>query len=250
MDLGLAGRVALVLASSKGIGRATAEALAAEGADLAIGARTAHELDATAAAIRKQSGRRVVAIPIDVTDARRAQECVDTVMRELGRIDILVNNAGGPPFGKFNDFDDEAWHAAFELSLHSTVRMTRLVLPHLPRDGHGRIINIISFSVRTFVPGSMLSTAMRAGVVGMSKLLAEEIGPLGITVNNVAPGLILTDRLKHFGAKPEQAQAVPLRRFGRADEVASVVTFLASERASYVTGMTIAVDGGAVRAIS
>ncbi|BDE07717.1 short-chain dehydrogenase [Vulcanimicrobium alpinum] len=250
MDFGLAGRAALVLAASKGLGRATAEALANEGADVAIGARDAGELDATAAAIRERTGCRVVAIPVDVTDAVQSQRFVETALGELGRIDILVNNAGGPPFGRFDDFDDDAWFAAFELSLRSTVRMTRLVLPHLPHDGHGRIINVVSMSVRSLLPGSMLSTAMRAGVVGMAKLLAEEVGAHGITVNNVAPGLILTDRLKHFGAKPEQAEAIPLRRFGRPDEFASVVAFLASERASYVTGMTIPVDGGAIRAIS
>ena len=248
MDLGLTGRVALVLAASKGLGRATAAALAAEGADVAIGARDATTLEATAQAIRAESGRRVVAIPVDVTDAAQAQHFVETALRELGRIDILVNNAGGPPFGPFDAFDDGAWRRAFELNLLSTVRMTRLVLPHLPRDGHGRVINVISLTVKSVLAGSMLSTAIRAGVVGMAKLLADEVGPYGITVNNVAPGIILTDRVRQLGGTLVN-DTVPLRRMGTPEEFAAVVTFLASAKASYVTGATIPVDGGAIRAI-
>jgi 3-oxoacyl-[acyl-carrier protein] reductase len=249
MDLGLQGRVALVLAASKGLGRATAAALAAEGADIAIGSRDARVLEAAAAAIRAASGRRVLAIPVDVTDAAQSAAFVEAALREFGRIDILVNNAGGPPFGKFDDFDDAAWQRAFELSLLSTVRMTRLVVPHLPHDGGGRVINVISLSVKSVLSGSMLSTALRAGVVGMAKLLADELGPHGITVNNVAPGLILTDRLRETGAGDRVDQA-PLRRAGTPEEFGAVVAFLASARASYITGTTIPVDGGLIRAIS
>jgi 3-oxoacyl-[acyl-carrier protein] reductase len=248
VDLGLSGKVAVVLAASKGLGRACAEALAAEGADIAIGSRDGAALEATAAAIRAASGRRVVAVPVDVTDAAASAAFVDTVVREYGHIDVLVNNAGGPPFGTFDAFDDAAWQRAFELNLLSTVRMTRLALPHLPRGAHGRIINVISTSVMSYLAGSMLSTAIRAGVVGMAKMLADEVGQYAITVNNVAPGLILTDRLRETGAGDRVGQA-PMRRAGRPDEFAAVVTFLASERASYVNGATIPVDGGLVRSI-
>jgi 3-oxoacyl-[acyl-carrier protein] reductase len=263
VDLGLTGRVALVLAASKGLGRATASALADEGADVAIGARDAATLEATAAEIRARSGRRVIALPVDVGDAAASRAFVVDALRELGRIDILVNNAGGPPFGRFDDFDDEAWRAAFELNLLGTVRMTRLVLPHLPRDGSGRVINVTSVSIKHVLPGSMLSTAVRAGVIGMSKLLSDELGPYGITVNNVAPGLILTDRVRETGlgamvagglteeeGLEKMAATIPLRRVGRPEEFAAVVAFLASARASYITGTTIAVDGGATRALS
>jgi 3-oxoacyl-[acyl-carrier protein] reductase len=201
-------------------------------------------------------------VPIDVTDAAQASAFVDAALARFGRIDILVNNAGGPPFGPFDGFDDAAWQSAFELNLQSTVRMTRLVLPHLPRDGSGRIINVTSVAVRSLLPGAMLSTAIRNGVVAMTKALADEIGPSGITVNNVAPGMFLTDRVRDSALKAkiaggmseadalvELAGAIPLRRLGRPEEFAAVVAFLASERASYVSGVTIPVDGGISRSV-
>jgi 3-oxoacyl-[acyl-carrier protein] reductase len=252
MDLELEGRVALVLAASKGLGRACAEALADEGASLVIGSRDAVTLNATAEAIRRNSRFPVLAVPVDVTSAEASAAFVDAAVREFGRIDVLVNNAGGPPFAPFERFDDAAWRAAFELNLLGTVRMTRLALPHMPHDGGGRVINIVSFSVKSVLENSVLSTAMRSGVVGMAKLLADEVGPYGITVNNVAPGSILTDRLRETAgdALEQRAARIPLRRIGRPDEFASVVAFLASGRASYVTGTTIPVDGGAMRSIS
>jgi len=169
----------------------------------------------------------------------------------------LLNNAGGPPFSKFEDFDDEAWQNAFELSLLSFARTSRLVLPHMQKTGSGRIINIISGSVKSVLPNSVLSTSMRMGVVGMAKLMADEFGPYSITVNNVAPGMILTDRLKHTlpkDADPEEAlkeraKNIPLGRIGKPEELAALVTFLASEQAAYISGITIQVDGGANRGI-
>ena len=258
MDLQLQGKTALVLAASKGLGKACAAALVAEGADIIIGARNATTLEETAAELRALGKGRVLAVPVDVTDATQAADIVSAAAATFGKIDILVNNAGGPPFAPFETFDDAAWRSAFDLSLLSTVRFSRLVIPHMRKTGSGRIINIISLSVKTYVPNSILSTSMRMGVVGMAKMLATELGPDNITVNNVAPGSILTDRLKQTMSGPgapsfEEAMAqrtkdIPLGRIGKPEELAALVTFLASPLAGYITGTTIQVDGGAIKA--
>ena len=285
MDLQLKGKTALVLAASKGLGKACAIALAAEGADVVIGARNAETLNAAAEEIRTAAAAnhtaaaanhaatqgpaaaahtaaakvRILTIPVDVRQPEGAAAIVNATVKEFGKIDILVNNAGGPPFGKFESFDEAAWQSAFELSLLSTIRFSRLVIPHMRKTGSGRIINIVSLSVKTFLADSVLSTSLRMGVVGMAKMLSNELGPDQITVNNVAPGLILTDRVKdtlpfdsHPGATLEQllaerAKDIPLRRIGRPEELAAMVAFLASPLAGYITGATIQVDGGAVR---
>jgi 3-oxoacyl-[acyl-carrier protein] reductase len=259
MDLQLKGKTALVLAASKGLGKACAAALVAEGADIIIGARDATALENTAAALRSLGTGRVMAVPVDVTNATQAADIVSAAAAAFGKIDILVNNAGGPPFAPFESFDDEAWRSAFDLSLLSTVRLSRLAVPHMRKTGSGRIINIISLSVKTYVPNSILSTTMRMGVVGMAKMLATELGPDNITVNNVAPGSILTDRLKStiVTDKPgapsfEEAMAqrvkdIPLGRIGQPEELAALVAFLASPLAGYITGTTIQVDGGAIK---
>jgi 3-oxoacyl-[acyl-carrier protein] reductase len=259
MDLQLKGKTALVLAASKGLGKACATALAMEGADIVIGARDRETLERTAKEIRSLGKGRVLAVPVDVNKPEEAEGIVTAAISEFGRIDILVNNAGGPPFGKFESFDETAWQSAFELTLLSTVRFCRLVIPHLKKTGSGRIINITSLSVKTFLAGSILSTSLRMGVVGMAKLLSDELGPDNITVNNVAPGLILTDRVKDTlpknpspGITTEQlladrAKDIPLRRIGRPEELAALVAFLASPLAGYITGATIQCDGGAVR---
>jgi 3-oxoacyl-[acyl-carrier protein] reductase len=260
MDLQLTGKAALILAASKGLGKACAFALAAEGADVIIGAREQTTLDATAKHIAALGKGRVRAIRVDVTDAASVAAMVDTAAAEFGKIDILVNNAGGPPFGKFESFDDAAWQSAFELTLLSAVRFSRLVVPHMRPTGSGRIINITSLSTKTYLPGSVLSTSLRLGVIGMAKMLANELGPDNITVNNVAPGSILTDRLRHSmtstapGAPSfeeqlaEHAKGIPLGRIGKPEELAALVAFLASPLASYITGATIPVDGGAIKA--
>jgi 3-oxoacyl-[acyl-carrier protein] reductase len=260
MDLQLRGKTALVLAASKGLGKACATLLAEEGADVVIGARDRNTLESTAAEIKAMGKGRVLAIPVDVQRPDQAAAFVTAAVKEFGKIDILVNNAGGPPFGKFESFDEAAWQAAFELTLLSTVRFCRLVIPHLKKTGSGRIINIVSLSVKTYLENSVLSTSLRMGVVGMAKMLSNELGPHNVTVNNIAPGIILTDRVKDLLPKnlppgvtgedllAERAKDIPLRRVGQTQELAALVAFLASPLSSYITGTTIQVDGGAVRA--
>jgi 3-oxoacyl-[acyl-carrier protein] reductase len=257
MDLKLNNKVAIVLAASKGLGKSIALALSAEGAKVIIGSRDKDALSQTAAEIVQATGNKVVAIPVDISDVAQVTQFIAGAANAFGRIDILLNNAGGPPFDKFENFDDEQWQKAFELNLLSMARTSRLVLPHLQKTGSGRIINIISGSVKSVLASSVLSTAMRMGVVGMAKLMADEFGPYNITVNNVAPGLILTDRIKHTLPKDvdydkalnQKAKAIPLGRIGKPEELASLVTFLASEQAAYISGQTIQVDGGAARNI-
>ncbi len=255
MDLQLNGKVALVLAASKGLGRAVAASLAAEGADVIIASRNADELNKTAAEITQQTGRKVTAMPADVSQAGQVTGLIAAAGSQFGHIDILVNNAGGPPFAKFETFDDEQWQKAFETNLLSFARTSRQVLPYMQKAGGGRIINIISSSGKSVLANSVLSTSMRLGVTGMAKLMADEFGPYQITVNNVGPGTILTDRVKHTlppGQDPEEAlreraKSIPLGRIGKPEEFAAVVTFLASAQAAYISGTTIQVDGGAGR---
>jgi 3-oxoacyl-[acyl-carrier protein] reductase len=257
MDLKLHNKVALVLAASKGLGKAIATTLSAEGAIVVIGSRDKAGLDNTAAEITKLTGNSVLPLTVDVSDAGEIAAFVKHAADTFGRIDILLNNAGGPPFDKFENIDDEQWLQAFNLNLMSVTRASKLVLPYMKPTGSGRIINIISGSVKAVLAGSVLSTAMRMGVVGMAKLMADEFGPYNITVNNVAPGLILTDRIKHTlpkdvdteQAMKDKAKSIPLGRIGNPEELAALVAFLASEKASYISGQTIQVDGGASRAI-
>lgn len=257
MNLNLTNKVAVVLAASKGLGRAIATALSAEGAKVIIGSRNEAELQQTANEISAQTGNEVIAIPVDVSQSDQLNNFIEQAAAKFGRVDILLNNAGGPPFDKFENLDDEQWQKAFEQNLLSFARTSRQVLPYMQKTGSGRIINIISGSVKSVLANSVLSTTMRMGVVGMAKMMADEFGPYNITVNNVAPGLILTDRIKHTLPKnidPEQAikekaKAIPLGRIGKPEELAALVTFLASEQAAYISGTTIQVDGGANRGI-
>lgn len=257
MDLKLKDKVAIVLAASKGLGKAVALALSAEGAKVVISSRNADELNKTAAEIEAQTGNKVIAIPADVSNAAQITALIKSVADTFGHIDILLNNSGGPPFDKFENFSDEQWQKAFEVSLLSFARAAREVLPHMQKAGGGRIINITSVSVKSVLSNSVLSTSMRMGVVGMAKLMADEFGPYQITVNNVAPGLILTDRIKDTLPKgvdteqalKERAKSIPAGRIGKPEELAALVAFLASEQAAYITGTTIQVDGGANRGI-
>src|SRR5579863_6707959 len=263
MDLGLRNKVAIVLAASKGLGRASATALAAEGAHLTIGARGAQQLEKTAQEIQHTTGSRVLAVPTDVTRPQDIEAIVAATVHEFGRIDILVNNAGGPPAGKFESFGDAQWQSAFELNLLSTVRLVRLVLPHMRKTGSGRIITIVSTSVKQPIDGLLLSNAIRTGVVGLTKTLSVELAPDNITVNNVCPGRLLTDRLRqiyHIDERMQQgesleailtemAQGIPMGRLGKPEELGTFVAFLASQQAAYITGTTTHIDGGLVRSL-
>lgn len=263
MNLGLQDKVAIVLAASKGLGRASAEALAAEGARVVIGSRNSEQLAQTARDIHEKTGSAVLAVPTDVTKPNDLEAIVEATVREFGRIDILVNNAGGPPPGTFEQFGDAQWEAAFQLNLLSNVRMVRLVLPHMRQLQKGRIINIVSTSVKVPIDGLLLSNAIRTGVVGLAKTLSIELAPANITVNNVCPGRILTDRIRQTTRLPEKVQQgmseeevlreaardIPLGRVGKPEELAALVAFLASEQAGYITGTTIQVDGGLTRAL-
>jgi 3-oxoacyl-[acyl-carrier protein] reductase len=257
MDLKLSNKIAIVLAASKGLGRAIATTLAEEGATVIISSRNQEQLDATAAEIKEETRRSVTAIAADVSNPADIESLIQQTVDRFGAIDILINNTGGPPFDKFENFNDEAWKKAFDDILLAFARNSRLALPHLKKSDSGRIINIVSGSIKSVLENSVLSTAMRMGVVGMAKLMADEFGPYNITVNNVAPGLILTDRIKHTLPKdvnPDEAikqktKSIPLGRIGKPEEFAAAVAFLASEQASYISGVTLQVDGGATRAI-
>lgn len=262
MDLGLSGRVAIVAAASEGLGRAVALELAREGAEVAICARTAATLDDAAAEITRATGREVFRQPLDVTDAAGVAAFVADVEKRLGRVDICVTNAGGPPSKKFADVTPEDWHAAVESTLMSAVSFARAVLPRMQKRRWGRLVTITSVSVKQPIDGLVLSNSIRAGVTGLARTLASEYGADNITVNNVCPGYTLTARLDELaesmarssGQSQESIFArwtaqIPMGRLGRPEEFAAVVAFLCSERASYITGTTIAVDGGYVRSL-
>jgi len=258
MNLGLTGKTALVTAASKGMGKACALGLAAEGARVVMCARTDVDLQAAAEEVRGKTGAQVVAMPADVTRADQVKALVAGAHEAFGGVDILVANAGGPPRGYFDELSDEQWYGAFEVSLLSVVRLIREVLPSMRQRRWGRIITIQSSSVKQPVDGLDLSNAIRPGAAGLMKTLASELGTDNILVNTVCPGRILTDRLlggaRQAGLSPEdyvrQAGAdVPVGRVGTPEEFANVVVFLASERASYVTGVAIQVDGGLIRGL-
>jgi 3-oxoacyl-[acyl-carrier protein] reductase len=246
MDLGLRGRTAVVCGASSGMGLAVAEALAAEGANVAMFARRRDLLE--------REAERLGALPVrgDLTNPKDLERLVEKTIEAFGGIDILVNNGGGPPRTPAVELDDDKLESAVELLLLSAVRLTNLCLPHLRMSGHGRVVNITSSSVREPIDNLALSNSVRPGVIGWAKTLAREVGPDGITVNSIAPGRIETERLAevYVNRSPEEDLAtIPLRRFGQPAEVGDVICFLASDRASYVTGTVIAVDGGLTRSV-
>jgi 3-oxoacyl-[acyl-carrier protein] reductase len=261
MNLGLKNKVAIVAASSQGIGKATAESFAAEGCRVAMCARNADALKSAADQI-KQHGVEVLAEPFDVTDETAVHGFVQAVVDKFGSADICVTNAGGPPAKGFLAASVNDWRKAIDLNLLSTVYFAREVIPHMQAKRWGRIITITSITTKQPVPDLVLSNAVRAGVFGLVKSLANEFGKDGILVNNVGPGFTATDRLKELAKSRSAAQGTSekqvfegwavdsaVKRLGEPGEVADTIVWLASERASYITGQTILVDGGAYKGL-
>jgi 3-oxoacyl-[acyl-carrier protein] reductase len=262
VDLGLTGKTAFVLASSKGLGRATAEALAAEGCQIAMCARKGVELERAAEDLRQRYTGKVFAQACDVSRADDLDRFFEQARAMLGPADILVNNAGGPPAGPTDAFSDADWQAAFELTLMSVVRACRHVVPEMKKKRWGRILTIASTSVKQPIPGLALSNSFRAAVAGYSKTLATEVGPSNILVNCVLPGSFLTDRNRELGAKisadrgiamedliSDWEKDIPLKRMGEPLEFGKMMAFLASERCGFITGACITVDGGSVKGL-
>ena len=263
MDLGLRGRVAIVSGASQGIGRATAAMLYGEGCRVVIAARTAATLEQTAAEIRaSDAAGDLLAVPCDMSIEADVARLVARAVESFGGVDILVNNAGGPPLGRFEDHDDAAWRKAFDTNFMSVVWAVREALPHLKQSSQARVVNVTSTAVREPIDGLILSNSVRLGTTGLAKTLSRELGPYGITVNNVAPGLTVTDRVRPLfeaqakaeGRSPddvraERAARIPTRRLGDPEDVAAMIVFLASARARQVTGQTILVDGGATASV-
>jgi 3-oxoacyl-[acyl-carrier protein] reductase len=262
MDLGLKDRVAVVAASSRGLGKACALELAREGAKVVICARDADELAAAAEEIRSETDGNVLWLAVDLTNLAQIQHLVEETLRRYGRIDVLVTNNGGPPAGYLDDLDDETWLAAHQLTLLSAVRLIRAVLPAMRAQGWGRIVNITSVSVKQPMDDLLLSNVYRPGVVAVAKTLSSQVAADGITINNVAPGYTRTERIVEiFDARAaaqgrsaeeimaESTASYPMKRMGEPHELAALVAFLASERASYITGATIQVDGGYFRGL-
>lgn len=262
MDLGLSGRAAFVGGSSKGIGKAIARALAAEGCQVMLSSRDEGNLERAAAEIRDELGVEPGYVVCDMSKAEDITRAIAAAAERFGRLDVLVNNAGGPPTGAFTDLDDRYWSYAIDQNLLSAVRAVREALPHLKRSGSGRIVNVLSVAVKQPIDGLILSNATRLGVVGLAKTLSRELAPNGITVNNVCPGNIATERLmslieersRRTGVPFEEMvaveeQRVPTGFLGEATDVASLVVFLASDAARFITGTTIQVDGGSTTAV-
>jgi len=262
MDLGLKDRVAIVTASSKGLGKAVASGLAFEGARVVICARGEERLVKTAEEIGALAGSSVLPIPTDVTKYAEVKSLVERVVEMFGRVDILICNAGGPPQASFLELSTEDWYRAIELNLMSTIYLAREVIPHMKRQRWGRIVNMTSVAVKQPIDGLILSNVARTGVVALSKTLSNELARDNILVNTVCPGYTLTERVEELarrraardGISPEDVfrmweGMIPMGRLGRAEEFANLVVFLASERASYITGVAIQIDGGYVKSI-
>ena len=262
MDLGLKDKVAIVGGASKGLGRASAQVLAEEGAKVTICSRTSADLEQTAKEIRESTGGEVLTYAADLDELSSITGLIKATVSEFGALDILVNNSGGPPLARSADATEEQWETAVQRSLIFFGRMCRESLPHLKESGSGRIINILASTVYNPIPNLALSGATRMGVVAYAKSLADEVGRDGILVNNVCPGSILSDRMlsnvtsraNELGISVEDALALraedtAVGRVGEPVELANLVAFLASDKSTYITGTTILVDGGLVRSV-
>ena len=262
MDLGLHNKVALVAAASRGLGRAVAEELAAEGAALIICARHDDTIQQVAQEISGVSGVDVLGVAADVSQVADVERLVQMGIKRFGRIDILVTNAGGPPAGQFESFDLSQWEAATRLLLYSSVALAQKVLPSMKERRWGRILNITSIAVKQPVDNLILSNSLRAAVTGFARTLANEVATFGVTVNNIMPGYTRTERVEELarmmagkeGITPVEfvtrwEQQIPMRRIGEPREFAALAAFLVSERASYITGTSIPVDGGWIKAL-
>ncbi len=261
MEFGLNTKVAVVTAASKGIGKATAAGLLAEGAKVIICARNEQDLEQTKTELA-EFGSEVHAVKTDVSDPAELSDLYAYVEAKFGAVDILINNAGGPPPGGHQDLDDKAWEDAFNLTVQSAIRLTNLALPSMKTSGWGRIVNISSYSVRQPMDNMMLSNSLRLSVLGWAKTLANEVAPFGITVNTVCPGWTNTHRVVSLlekrsiaegitieDARGAIAKEVPLGRLADASEIANVAVFLSSQAASYITGTAVPVDGGISRVL-
>jgi 3-oxoacyl-[acyl-carrier protein] reductase len=262
MNLGLKDRVALVCGASKGLGKAVAWGLAREGARLAICSRSEENIIRAAEEISRETGAEVLPIKADLSAAAEARAFFGQALARYGKVDILVNNAGGPPSLPFLEITDDHWEEAFHLTLMSAAILIREAIPRMQEQKYGRIVNLTSVAVKQPILGLILSNALRTGLVGLSKTLSALYGPDNILINNVCPGYTLTERVRELAevvaqrqnTTPEAVirgweQEIPLGRLGRPEELADLVVFLASERASYITGATIQVDGGYFRGL-
>jgi len=257
MDLGLRGKVAIVGGGSAGLGRGVAGSLAAEGAALVLVARGKAELARAASELRAKFGVAVLEVASDLSDPASAERIVSETLREFSAVHILVNNSGGPPTAPFEQMTDELWQTGFELTMMSAVRLMRAVLPHMRKQRWGRIVTINSIAGKQPIPGGLLSSTYRPGLIGLSKALTAELAKDGILINNVCPGFVMTEKQRlHTLSRAEAAgltadeylvdhvKEIPLGRYGEPEEIGDFVAFLASERASYVTGAAFSVDGG------
>jgi len=262
MNLGIENRIAIVGGASKGLGRACAERLAAEGANLTVCARNEADLEATADAIRQSTGRSVLAVAADWSKAEDIDRTVEETIQTYNRLDILVHNTGGPPPGEFSDHPDEHWQAAFELLLFSAIRMYRAVTPHMQKNHWGRIINIASITVKEPWESLILSNVFRSGLVSLAKTISRKLAADNILINTVCPGLYLTQRMENVlnnqavksGRTLDEVMAeytaeIPVGRMGEPEELANLVAFFASESASNITGTAVQADGGAVKSV-